>query len=129
MSEAVREMTFAEETELYEKEARELFAKETPGYETPPINSTVRRGMRIIRKARDEIQWLKKRMQGISVEERLPDEWRDNSGELVNYLIYMPEYGWDVGNYALPVKTWLCMGIPCKVTHWMPLPEPPKEEV
>lgn len=65
----------------------------------------------------------------ISVEERLPDEWRDNSGELVNYLIYMPEYGVDVGNYALPVKTWICMGAPCKVTHWMPLPEPPKEEV
>ena len=65
----------------------------------------------------------------ISVEERLPDEWRDNSGELVNYLIYMPEYGVDVGNYALPVKTWLCMGVPRKVTHWMPLPEPPEEEV
>ena len=80
MSEAVREMTFAEEAELYKKEARELFAKETPGYETPPINHTVRRGMRIIRKAREEIEWLEKRMRWISVEDRLPDEWRDNSG-------------------------------------------------
>lgn len=63
----------------------------------------------------------------ISVEERLPEEWRVKGGDLVNYLVYMPEYGVDVGNYAKPVKTWLCMGIPCKVSHWMPLPEPPKE--
>ena len=52
MNEAVREMTFEEEAALYEKEARELFAKENPGYEAPPINHTVRRGMRIISKAR-----------------------------------------------------------------------------
>ena len=45
---------------------------------------------------------------------------------LIGYLVFMPEYGVDVGNYAKPVKTWLCMGIPCKVTHWMPLPEPPE---
>jgi hypothetical protein len=50
-------------------------------------------------------------------------------GDLINYLVFMPEYGVDVGNYAKPVKTWLCMGIPCKVTHWMPLPEPPEVQL
>lgn len=56
MNEAVREMTFEEEAVLYEKSARELFAKESPGCEAPPINHLVRRGMRIIRKAREEIE-------------------------------------------------------------------------
>ena len=65
----------------------------------------------------------------ISVEDRLPKEWKEKGGDLINYLVFMPEYGVDVGNYAKPVKTWLCMGIPCKVTHWMPLPEPPEVEV
>ena len=128
MSEAVREMTFAEEAELYEKEARELFAKETPGYEAPPINSTVRRGMRIIGKARDEIQWLEKRMQWVSVEDRLPEPF-------VSVLVYMPE--------ERPLPTvhegflaregmWYANHFdrePMEITHWMPLPEPPKEEV
>ena len=70
---------------------------------------------------------LREQPRWISVEERLPEEWRVKGGDLVNYLVYMQEYGVDVGNYAKPVKTWLCMGIPCKVSHWMPLPEPPKE--
>ena len=57
-----------------------------------------------------------------------PEVWRDKEGALVNYLVYMPEYGVDVGNYMKPAKTWFCVGLPCKVTHWMPLPEPPKED-
>ena len=56
MNDAVKEMTFEEEAILYEKAARELFAKETPGEEAPPINHLIRRGMRIIRKARKEIK-------------------------------------------------------------------------
>lgn len=62
----------------------------------------------------------------ISVKDKLPKEWKEKGGDLINYLVFMPEYGVDVGNYAKPVKTWLCMGVPCKVTHWMPLPEPPE---
>ena len=57
-----------------------------------------------------------------------PEVWRDKNGTLVNYLVYMPEYGVDFGNYMEPAKFWLCRGIPCKVTHWMPLPKPPKED-
>lgn len=61
----------------------------------------------------------------ISVKERLPEVWSTNDGTMVNYLVYMPEYGVDVGNYARPANIWVCMGLPCEVTHWMPLPEPP----
>lgn len=65
----------------------------------------------------------------IPVTERLPEAWRnDKNAELVNYMIYCPDFGVDIGNYQAMAKRWLCMGLPCKVTHWMPLPEPPKEE-
>ena len=46
---------------------------------------------------------------------------------LVNYMIYAPEFGADIGNYHAEAKRWLCMAIPCTVTHWMPLPEAPEE--
>lgn len=57
-----------------------------------------------------------------------PEVWRDKNGTIVNYLIYMPEYGIDVGNCVKPANRWLCVGLPVKVTHWMPLPEPPMED-
>lgn len=57
-----------------------------------------------------------------------PKKWKNDDGTLINYLVYMPEYGVDVANYLQPVNTWVCMGLPCNVTHWMPLPEPPKED-
>ena len=65
--------------------------------------------------------------QWISVEDRLPEAWKDEDGVLVNYMIYTPEFGADIGNYHAMAKRWLCMAIPCTVTHWMPLPEPPEE--
>ena len=65
----------------------------------------------------------------IPVEERLPEVWRnDETAELVNYMICSPDFGVDIGNYHAKAKKWLCMALPCTVTHWMPLPEPPKEE-
>ena len=64
----------------------------------------------------------------ISVEDRLPEVWRnDETAELVNYMIYSPDFGVDIGNYHATAKKWLCTGLPCTVTHWMPLPEPPEE--
>ena len=164
MNEAVREMTFEEEAALYEKEARELFAKENPGYEAPPINHTVRRGMRIISKAKEEIEWLSKRW--ISVEERLPDAEQEvrvlckaSWNSRYRYqcqAFYEPKgmlrensnYGWDYeccseyseedddyfvnpGWYER-IHNWddySAVGIADEVTHWMPLPSPPKEEV
>lgn len=65
----------------------------------------------------------------IPVEERLPEVWRnDETAELVNYMIYSPDFGVDIGNYHAKAKKWLCMALPCTVTHWMPLPEPPEVE-
>lgn len=64
----------------------------------------------------------------IRVEDRLPEVWRnDETAELVNYMIYSPDFGVDIGNYHAMAKKWLCMGLPCTVTHWALLPEPPKE--
>ena len=64
--------------------------------------------------------------QWISVEDRLPEIWKDEDGVLVNYMIYTPEFGADIGNYHAKEKRWLCMAIPCTVTHWMPLPDAPE---
>ena len=65
----------------------------------------------------------------IPVTERLPEVWRnDETAELVNYMIYSPDFGVDIGNYHAKAKKWLCMALPCTVTHWAPLPEPPKVE-
>lgn len=64
----------------------------------------------------------------IPVEERLPEVWRnDETAELVNYMIYSPDFGMDIGNYHAKAKKWLCMALPCTVTHWMPLPQPPEK--
>ena len=57
-----------------------------------------------------------------------PKEWRRDNGEMINYLVYVPEFGVDIGNYGEPAKCWLCMGLPCKPTHWAHLPTPPKKE-
>ena len=66
----------------------------------------------------------------IPVEERLPEVWRnDETAELVNYMICSPDFGVDIGNYHAKAKKWLCMALPCTVTHWMPLPEPPEVEL
>lgn len=77
--------------------------------------------------AKESAELLERRW--IPVEERLPEVWRnDETAELVNYMIYSPDFGVDIGNYHAKAKKWLCMALPCTVTHWMPLPEPPEEE-
>lgn len=57
-----------------------------------------------------------------------PKDWKGEGGYLTNYYVYTPDYGVDIGNYMGAANRWLCMGMPCNVTHWMPLPEAPKEE-
>ena len=65
----------------------------------------------------------------IPVTERMPEVWRnDETTELVNYMIYSPDFGVDIGNYHAKAKKWLCMALPCTVTYWAPLPEPPEVE-
>lgn len=56
-----------------------------------------------------------------------PEDWKGEGGYLTNYYVYTPDYGVDIGNYMGAANRWLCMGMPCNVTHWMPLPEPPEE--
>lgn len=65
----------------------------------------------------------------IPVDERLPEVWcNDETAELVNYMIYSPDFGVDIGNYHAKAKKWFCMALPCTVTHWMPLPSGPEVE-
>jgi hypothetical protein len=66
--------------------------------------------------------------QWISVEDRLPEAWKnEEDNTLINYMIYSPYFGVDIGNYHKEAGTWLCMALPCTVTHWMPLPGAPEE--
>ena len=77
----------------------------------------------------EEIAVAQERTRWIPVTERLPEVWRnDENAELVNYMIYSPDFGVDIGNYHAKAKKWLCMALPCTVTHWRPLPEPPEVE-
>ena len=56
-----------------------------------------------------------------------PKEWKDDeNGVAINYLVFCPDLGIDIGNYVKPANMWFCLGVPVPVTHWMPLPEPPK---
>lgn len=82
----------------------------------------------IIIDAIDCIQRLEAQVQKWISAKEPPKKWEDDDGTLINYLVYMPEYGVDVANYFQPANTWVCLGFPCKVTHWMPLPELPEED-
>ena len=130
MDKATREMSFEEEAKLYEEEARAEFAKESGYGDIEGVNTILRRGMRIVRKAREEIAHGVTVQEWISVKDRLPDV-----GSIV--LVSDNEtdcHIWQYTNYsergvAMP---WMDeFGIPCKteeITHWMPLPQPPKGE-
>ena len=75
----------------------------------------------------EEIAVLQEREKWVPVTERLPEMWRnDKTSELVNYMIYSPDFGVDIGNYHANAKKWLCMALPCIVTHWRPLPDGPE---
>ena len=75
----------------------------------------------------EEIAVLQEREKWVPVTERLPEVWRnDETSELVNYMIYSPDFGVDIGNYHAKAKKWLCMALPCTVTHWRPLPNGPE---
>lgn len=65
----------------------------------------------------------------ISVEERLPEE--DGEYLVLKVHNYHKDDGWMAQEVALFLRTrdpeWV-IGNLCEVTHWMPLPEPAKEE-
>ena len=62
----------------------------------------------------------------ISVKEP-PKEDTDKEHMPIDYLVYAPKYGVNVGNYVQSVNRWVYRGRPADVTHWMPMPEPPEE--
>ena len=83
----------------------------------------------LIERDQKEIEALREKLpKWISVDDRLPEVWINEEDDvLVNYMIYSPDFGVDIGSYHAKAQRWVCMGLPCSVTHWMPLPEPPKE--
>lgn len=59
-------------------------------------------------------------MEWISVEERLPEDH--------GYVVVVHDGFSMVGWYATRDEVWRSASmVPLKPTHWMPLPEPPKE--
>lgn len=88
---------------------------------------------------RAELEWKQKEIelarrremqQWISVKDRRPEEWiDDDNNTYINYLIYMPYFkAVGVGIYNDDEESWLFRGVEVKVSHWMPLPDAPKEE-
>lgn len=67
-------------------------------------------------------------MEWISVKDRLPED----SDEFLCYVSILDDMGVKVYDirileYFSGAKIWSCDGTIAIVTHWMPLPEPPKE--
>ena len=76
------------------------------------VNEACRMGMEALKRTR----W-------IPCSERLP-----RICESTSYLAYIPSFGAvDIADYHPYVDEWTFMGLSVTVTHWMPLPEPPKE--
>jgi len=84
----------------------------------------------LLRHAADqkEIAELREKLpKWISVKERLPIDrlkkylvaFRDVGGSIVDMARYFPSDGWTCDNWDVPQNL---------ITHWMPLPEPPKED-
>lgn len=94
--------------------------EELKGDCTGIIAATIEDCQRVVGEMEDQQRWISGR--------RPPKEWKDENGDARNFLAVIPGTGVDIANWIEPVRCWFCMGVPCKVTHWMPLPEPPKEE-
>lgn len=80
-----------------------------------------------IERDQKEIAELREKLpKWISVKERLPIDrlkkylvaFRDAGGSIVDMARYIPSDGWTCDNWDVPQKL---------ITHWMPLPEAPKE--
>lgn len=81
-----------------------------------------------IERDQKEIAELREKLpKWISVKERLPIDrlkkylvaFRDVGGSIVDMARYFPSDGWTCDNWDVPQNL---------ITHWMPLPEPPKED-
>ena len=61
----------------------------------------------------------------ISVKDRLPNKYRDECGDLIPFLVCEVETEYPF-RALFDGKTWGDGVFPINVTHWMPLPQPPK---
>ena len=121
------------------KSLRSCMRLEEPEFECIEMNggccdSIGRCTPHLMDKAADAIEVLSKKentTQWIPVTERLPEPYmRDTQGRIVHYLVMLMDE-----NLILIAsrtdKCWIYRGDGSRlkgVTHWMPLPEPPKEE-
>ena len=73
-------------------------------------------------------------MNWIKVEDELPkidesDRWNKETKQSKDVLCYHPDYGLRFGRYYYSAGFWTINGVTSssgvKVTHWMPLSEPP----
>lgn len=80
-----------------------------------------------IERDQKEIEALREKLpKWISVKERLPIDrikkylvaFQDAGGSIVDMARYFPSDGWTCDNWDVPQNL---------ITHWMPLPDPPKE--
>ena len=67
----------------------------------------------------EQCQAAVERTRWIPVSERMPE-----GIDACNYIVSIENYGVDIATYVPSVKEWYCLGLPCKVIAWMPLPEP-----
>ena len=142
-----REMSFEQEAFFYEKEAREILARQKAGCDDSEISGIARHGMRVIAKAREVISKMETTTQNgvaekssdaevdiaenatttpkwIPVTERLPEDDTD----VLAYQNRGDESRIVPANYGRGV--WFDGCFNCEadhLTHWMPLPQPPKE--
>lgn len=97
-------------------------------YEPACTDLLLRHAADQIERDQKEIEALREKLpKWISVKERLPIDrlkkylvaFRDAGGSIVDMARYCPSDGWTCDNWDVPQNL---------ITHWMPLPEPPKED-
>ena len=57
-----------------------------------------------------------------------PKKWRDSNRRPIALLVHCEGDIVCIGYYIGCAKRWVAIGVLAPVTHWQPLPEPPKEE-
>lgn len=67
----------------------------------------------------EQCQEAVERTRWIPVNERLPE-----GIDACNYIASIENYGVDIATYVPSVKGWFCLGVPCKVIAWKPMPKP-----
>ena len=97
-----------------QRAGRELWADKPTEVQDEDIANFCR-DLGLVREALERTRW-------IPCSER-PKVCKDTS-----YLSYIPSFGVvDIADYHPDLDEWTFMGLPITVTHWMLLPEPPKE--